>query len=71
MVSRYFSSTAVLESDDTCIVVNRYYRFRYYRYFTVSRNSFEARIVILRMIVIAILLKTKPWYLQSQINEED
>ena len=39
-----FSSTMVLESDDTCIVlipVKRYYRFRYYRGFILSRNSFE------------------------------
>ena len=61
-VSRYFSNTVVLELDDTCIVlisVERYYRFRYYHSFTVSR------------IAITILLKTKAWYSQNQINEKD
>ena len=59
-VSRYFCNTVVLESDDTCIVyisVKRYYRCWYYRGFTVSRNSFEAR-----RLVVALLLKTKAWY---------
>ena len=38
-----FSSTTVLESDNTCIVYiseKQYYQFRYYRGFTKSRNSF-------------------------------
>ena len=42
-----------------------YYRFQYYRGFTLSRNSFEARRVVL-----AILLKTKARYLQNQINKK-
>ena len=33
--------------------------------FTLSRNSFEAK-----RLVIAILLKTKAWYLQNQINKK-
>ena len=57
-VSWYFSSTVELESDDTCIVQipeKRYYRFWYYHGFTEFRNFFEAK-----RLVIAILLKTKP-----------
>ena len=44
--------------------MTRYYRFRYYRGFTVSRNSFEAR-----RIVIATLLKTNVWYLLAKPNQ--
>ena len=42
-VSRYFSSTAILKSDDTCIVlisVKRYYRFQYNHCFTLSKTPF-------------------------------
>ena len=44
--------------------MKQHYRFRYYRGTTVTKNSFEAR-----RIVIATLLKTKVWYMQNQINE--
>ena len=70
MVSQYFSSMAVLESDDTIGVSSKFQRndiidFGIIMVLPSLEALFEAK-----KLVIAMLLKTKTWYLQAKSMEK-